>query len=686
MRTVSECARRHHSTVLFSLYLLLLHWAWASPAQAQCTGNDLADSQKYIVRSVTVETLFGRAPQALKDQLAKHRGELWSGDNRENYRREVKEFFQKNETSIDEDRSFGINQQNSLYVQSTFLNDCVQIVPVANCQSMPPDSAGNPVLKCVDVIIKIKVLPINTASLGANFLDLARSNKLRFYRELPRSLLAFNPAIWIEHDNAYGLGLAGSLSSDLLSLPTILGSKKTMTQNTRLQLSFSGSKSLTKSFYNTATSLVLSHTQALQLVESIGLEAHYVANQQPQGEWVLRTNALHIKPTALFKFNQTIFSQLSLGAGYRRAGNNVTQMPYLSSETIENAFESRAILDGSIAQGFIRAAAWYDAASLEKNAGSYRRLAAMVGYSKSFALPQWKCRIVNIDGQPTCIFPKKNPPAIGVELLLGAGYAWGEVPTYARFYGGNQQGNFLYNATSEPSLSQLPSGPLLRSFGRNRASAETTSNYAQGGTSYWNASLSVSLPIPILSIPLIPAETVEEGDSCFKCKSLKDILKIHVSKGKNLLIDALAIQKLTAQQRTDLTLGSSDSLTTEETARLASAKKAFQQARVDVQPETDKVWRKLTPTINYIADYANLFAIKPIVMFDVAGISTSSRATEPPSTSAESNTRTRMAVGGGLQLNVAVAKFEVGYLHTLRYQPGDDQGNFVVRLIFEKLF
>jgi hypothetical protein len=276
-----------------------------------------------------------------------------------------------------------------------------------------------------------------------------------------------------------------------------------------------------------------------------------------------------------------------------------------------------------------------------------------------------------------CVFPSRNAPAIGIDLLFGAGQAWGNVPEYARFYGGNQAGNFLYNGINEPSVSNFPSGPLIRSFGRNQASTQTTSNSAIGGTNYWNVSLTASLPLPFLSKPLIPAETVIEGATCQDCKSLKDILKTHVSSGKNMLIDNLAFQQLSPQQRTDLEeLDRDNGLRPEEEARLESAENAFEQARTAVKPEADKIWAQLMPTINYIADHANLYSIKPIIMFDAAHISSQE----------DTNPHTRLALGGGLQFNLVVAKFEVGYLKTLRYQPGDDHGNFVVRLVFEKFF
>jgi hypothetical protein len=33
-----------------------------------------------------------------------------------------------------------------------------------------------------------------------------------------------------------------------------------------------------------------------------------------------------------------------------------------------------------------------------------------------------------------------------------------------------------------------------------------------------------------------------------------------------------------------------------------------------------------------------------------------------------------------------VARFEVGYLHTVQRAPGDDRGNLFVRLTFQNLF
>ena len=84
----------------------------------------------------------------------------------------------------------------------------------------------------------------------------------------------------------------------------------------------------------------------------------------------------------------------------------------------------------------------------------------------------------------------------------------------------------------------------------------------------------------------------------------------------------------------------------------------------------------IRPAINFIVDHANLYALKPLVMFDIAGL----HGPKP------GDRQIKVAVGAGLQLTVVVAKFETGYMRVLR--PDDDmpRGNFVMRLVFQNLF
>src|SRR5207245_1340516 len=157
----------------------------------------------------------------------------------------------------------------------------------------------------------------------------------------------------------------------------------------------------------------------------------------------------------------------------------------------------------------------------------YHRLAMLSGFSKEFALRGPGCRIQN----ERCVFPEKNAPAIGVEAMFGAGHAWGNVPEYARFFGGNSSVNFLHDGMETATLTYAPAGPLIRSFGCNLAGARNTlPTTARGGTAYWNFNLTISLPIPKWSRPLIPSLSVTSGKitDCKACKSLKDSLKAQV--------------------------------------------------------------------------------------------------------------------------------------------------------------
>jgi hypothetical protein len=88
------------------------------------------------------------------------------------------------------------------------------------------------------------------------------------------------------------------------------------------------------------------------------------------------------------------------------------------------------------------------------------------------------------------------------------------------------------------------------------------------------------------------------------------------------------------------------------------------------------VAKEIKPTIDFIADKANIYALKPIVMFDAARINAPGA----------SGNRTRYAIGAGLQLTVVIARFEAGYMRTIRREEGDSRGNFVMRLVFQNLF
>jgi hypothetical protein len=159
-------------------------------------------------------------------------------------------------------------------------------------------------------------------------------------------------------------------------------------------------------------------------------------------------------------------------------------------------------------------------------------------------------------------------------------------------------------------------------------------------------SLNVSIPIPPWSRPLIPNEVIEtlaDIDGKQRDVTLKEVLKKQVAQGERLLRSSLVRQGATPDE--------------------ASA-----QAR--------ETWKEIQPVADFIADQANLFSVKPLLMLDVAQIVGA----------ANGDSRVRVAVGGGLQLTVVVARFEIGYLYAAPRALGDERGNLFVRLTFQNLF
>ncbi|MFL6596063.1 MAG: hypothetical protein ACJ8HQ_11525 [Chthoniobacterales bacterium] len=279
--------------------------------------------------------------------------------------------------------------------------------------------------------------------------------------------------------------------------------------------------------------------------------------------------------------------------------------------TSEHAVNLRLLGEGRGGGGFIRGALWAGAAFPDR-ASDYGRVAGMFAFEREFL-----------------VAPNQT---IGIEATVGGGHAW-SAPEYARFYGGNSFRNFLYDSAESRALTDFPTGPLIRSIGE--ASAVADRGEVTGANSYWHVNLNVTLPIPSLSFPLIPNEEVAPG------LSLKRLLK-------NKAGDSVAFYAAELEAE-----GHSPD------EALAMAKKTYSEVR---------------PAIDYIADRANVWALKPLLMCDVAG-----------QDSGSSGQRVQAALGAGIQLTIVTAKFELGYMHTVA---GDDNGsgNLFGRIVFENIF
>jgi len=504
-------------------------------------------------------------------------------------------------------------------VSVLYIDACVQVGEETTCR----DAVGQ--AKCVDVAIRPHALRLLLLEVGSNVLPIPRANRPTFFDSVPAPLLALNPTFSTGYDGEFGLSQSMGIAANLLDLPKALKGEPVTPGETKLQLQASGRKSLTESFYNANTDLAFSQRRVGQVLEDLGLSGHYAADDQPLGGGRYVRYAFGVGGSVGFRPRIAPFKRLTLGGTYRWSRNELfaDAEPEIASE---HAGEGRVVADGYLAGGFLRGGLWGDVAAPTGTFRSYQRFVGLVGYAREF--------------------PIALNQTIGVEAVASGGYAWGDPPEYARFFGGNSAKSFLYDAVDAPTLTSFPQGPLIRSVGEGQAGVSTGSGRTPGGTSFWGISLNVSLPIPPWSRPLIPSEVVEsleDSEGGQRDVTLKELLKKQVAQGERLLRSSLVRQGVAPDA-------------------------AAAQAR--------DTWKEIQPVANFITDQANLYSIKPLLMLDVAEILGA----------ANGSARIRVAVGGGLQLTIVVARLEVGYLHTVQRAPGDDRGNVFVRLTFQNLF
>jgi len=483
-----------------------------------------------------------------------------------------------------------------------------------------PDPAGG--ARTVGVIFRPYYLRFSLERIGDNVLPIPRSPRPTFYQNVPWPLLALKPSFGVFEDRTFGTALGGSLDADLLNL-RLPGRLETSGGTRHLDVHASGLKAVDESFYRTAAGVGYREQRSGTLVQQFSVRANYDDLKEPLGR------AEHSRTAALGGVGVTLTvapnTRLSLDTGYRWTDDRLDG-DALNPRTRATSREqvNRVLLDAIPPQlgGFGRAAVWEDNGWLSSG-GAYQRLAARLGYSKEVAL------------QPS--------QTIGLEVLAGAGAAWGDVPAYVRFFGGNSSSQFLYAGVSSPSLLNMPAGPLIRSFGEGQAGFRTAGG-VRGGLGFWHVNLNFALPVPGLSRALIPNEVTDLQDSQGRPVTIKQMLRKQVDvSGPSMLGATLKHQGMTA----------------EEAAQ-----------------KTEDVFAEIKPATHFMIDDANLYAIKPLLLFDVGGLM--DRGGSP--------SETWLAAGAGVQVTVVTAKFELGYMRTFSGPTFGDRGNIFARLVFQNLF
>lgn len=510
-----------------------------------------------------------------------------------------------------------------------FVTSCTKPVDQSECRK----SLGNANSQCVDVIIHAFSVRVNTADPISNLINIPRSNRPSFFSRVPGPLLAANPRMGMEHDRSFGPSVSFDTSTNLLDLSRNLRSLPLHRRKTRLDFRSRGRRSLDGPFYETVSKFSFSRTFA-NAIERLALETDFEADHYPAGQGEFLRNAIRIGGNVRLRTNSTLFEAVSLNARYRWSSNRLNaNTPLLSEAASENSFEGSALLDGRLWKGTSRLALWVEGNSPNLIADDYQRAAVMWGYQKEFI-----------------IVPNQT---IGMELLVGGGRAWGNTPQYARFYGGNWSRNFLYEAKDAPVLSVLPRGPLLRSFGSGRAIAGDSG----GATSFWHFNLNVNIPVPKWSSPIVPNIAISLPKKDTQGRIVLDDNQEPLMEDRPLRV--ILKNQGESSRRVLERLFVKDGLTVEE-------------ARAKARREL----KSINSILGFIADQANIYSFKPLFMFDAA------RLNSPDAI----NNRTKFAMGGGLQFTLVIAKFEAGYVRTLRPLPGDDKGNVVVRFFFQNLF
>lgn len=459
--------------------------------------------------------------------------------------------------------------------------------------------------RTVGVILRPDDVHISLVEIGNNVLPIPRSSWPTFYDYAPRWLLALNPTGGVSYDRAFGTAMSLGVATDLLS-----------SDRQHFDLRADGTKSLEESFYRANGGFRYSIIRNDDVLREMSLSADFDGAEEPLGA----NDHTHYSGRAALgvKLKLAPNVRLSLNAGYRRTDDRLTN-PVSTLDAEANEQTSRLLFDAipSGVYGFFRAAVWEENA-WQTTGDSYQRVVGRAGYEKEVS-----------------VAPNQT---VGVELLAGAGHASGGTPGFARFFGGNAPGQFLYDGSDAASLTSLPSGPIIRSFGENQARLAGGDRLTSGGNTFWHVNLNVTIPIRPWSMSLIPNEMIDLGDEQV---SLKRVLKNQ--------INVTGLSMLTAVLRNE------------------GASNPEARAR--------KILREVTPATSFIIDDANVYSLKPLLMFDAAGLSDGNGRSE-----------TWLAAGGGLQLTIVTAKFEAGYMHTLSGPRQGHGGNAFVRLVFENLF
>lgn len=478
-----------------------------------------------------------------------------------------------------------------------------------------PDTPGQ-----VDIVIYPRYLRIDLFHIANNYLPVPRSPKPTFYESVPKSLLAFSPVVGFDMDRRYGPSLLLQTATDLLHLSNPSAGTKSL----KLNLGLEARKSASENFYKVGSHLQALHSTVTETGFGWEINSGFVKSLQPLGAGQYEFNQGSFQASLQRNLRSAFAKKLAFGVGLHSLSNAFDTSLLRKVQNMEKGYSLFFVTDGLIAKGFTRLGIWFDQGFPDNSARSYQRIAGKIGYFTSFRLKS--------DGHQT----------FDVEATTGIGKAWGRVPVYSQFFAGNRQGNFLYESLNAATVKTLPEGPVVRSFGEKEASVLNSTTNITGGTSYWHLNLNFSIPVKRYSRPLIPPIVINENTGATLQTKLKSLAKGSAE-------SAIAVDLIDNK-------GYPDNSQTDSLAKAMVAK-------------------EILPMIEFVTDRANVFAFKPMLLFDVAGLKQKGL-----------DTKTFLAAGAGVELTVVIARFSMGYMKTLAPSSERSKGNFFLQLRFQNFF
>lgn len=607
-----------------ALFMIVFVIAAQALPSGKCDDGSLSDADGYKIRAVKINVRY--LPVGLPPK-----GTAFTRSLESRLLNEVRDALaaERNRENTEGSTLSQLTGKLSTSLNPSLPSGSVRVSSIQDCvEIIAPETCRDEVgqAKCVDITVSARTLRFSLNNPAENLLNaIPRSSSPTILSNVPKPLLIFNPTFGVDYDGKLGLSQNVEVATNLLDLNELLKGKPVDVKSTRLDVKAGGRKSLNNTFYDTNVAISVSKFLPSRLVEKISGTARFSASNLPNGDAEFFRNAFSLNGGVLLKPGLPLIKSVVLEGGYARANNRfISDNPVLSIKTRENDFHFRVLFNGQIKHDVLRVGFWTDGGETTNSIYSYKRFAGLAGYAKEFG---------------------RGNQTFGLEMMLGAGKVSGDIPTYAYFYGSNELKNFIYEADDSSIIQKMPAGPLIRSFGSGQA-ANNGGAAQNGSNSYWHFNFNLSVPVAKWSSPLIPNEPVnldeDEPDPNCPINTIRDLIKCQAASGETILGALYRRQGLSRDE---------------------AIKKAKQE------------FKGINSAIGFLVDRANLYSVKPLFMFDAAKFN-----------GLAGTNKIRLGAGGGLQLNIVIAKFEAGYMRTINSQPGDSKGNFIMRLYFQNLF